>query len=41
MRGVFHRIEMIEISEELIEAVDGRQELVLIAKVVLAELTDG
>ena len=31
-------VEVIEIAEELVEAVDGRQELVAVAKVVLAEL---
>ena len=41
MRGVFHRIEVIEVAEELVEAVDGRQELVEIAEVVLAELAGG
>ena len=41
MRRVFHRIEVIQIAEEFVEAVDGRQELVLVAEVVLAELAGG
>ena len=41
MGRVFHRVEMIEVAEELIEAVDGRQELVEVAQVVLAELAGG
>ena len=41
MAGIFHRIEVIEIAEELVEAVHRRQELVLVAKVVLAELAGG
>src|SRR4030095_92824 len=36
---VFFGVEMIEIAEKLIEAMIGRQILVLVAKVVLAELT--
>ncbi len=39
--GVFHRVEVVEVAEELVEAVDGRQELVEVAQVVLAELTGG
>ena len=31
-------IEVIEVAEELVEAVVGRQELVLVAEMVLAEL---
>src|SRR5207249_9257653 len=38
MRRVFHGIEVVEITEELIEAVDGGQEFILVAKMVLAEL---
>src|SRR5678815_2828 len=38
MRRVFHRIEVIEVSEELVEAVDGRQEFIPVAEMVLAEL---
>ena len=34
-------IEMIEIAEELIEAIDGRQRLVAVADMVLAELPGG
>ena len=41
VRGVLHRVEVIEVAEELVEAVDGRQELVEIAEVVLAELARG
>ena len=41
MRRVFHRVEVIEVAEELVEAVDGRQELVAVAEVVLAELAGG
>jgi hypothetical protein len=40
--GVFRlvfRVEVIEVPVELVEAVDGWQELVLVAEVVLAELT--
>ena len=36
-----HGIEVIEIAEELVEAVDGRQVLVQVAEVVLAELAGG
>ena len=32
---------MVEVAEELVEAVVGRQELVLVAEVVLAELAGG
>ena len=32
-------VEVIEVAEEFIEAVDGRQELVAVAKMVLAELS--
>ena len=39
MRRVFHRVQVIQVAEEFIEAVDGGQELILVAKVVLAELT--
>ena len=31
-------IEVVEVAEELVEAVDGRQELVAVAEMVLAEL---
>ena len=34
-------VEVIEIAEELVEAVDGRQELVAVAEMVLAELAGG
>ena len=36
-----HRVEVIEVAEELVEAVHGRQVLVQIAQVVLAELSGG
>ena len=39
--GIRHRVQVIQIPEELIEAVQGRQELVEIAEVVLAELPGG
>ena len=35
---VLHRVEVVEVAEELVEAVDRRQELVEVAQVVLAEL---
>jgi hypothetical protein len=35
---LFFRVEVIEIAEELIESVDGRQEFIPIAEMVLAEL---
>ena len=38
MARVLHRIEVIEVAEEFVEAVHGRQELVEVAEVVLAEL---
>src|SRR3954447_18080917 len=38
VRWIFHRIEVVEVAEELIETVHCRQKLVFIAKVVLAEL---
>ena len=38
MRRVFHRVEVIEVAEELVEAVDGGQELIEIAQMILAEL---
>ena len=41
MGRVLHRVQVIEVAEELVEAVDGRQELVAVAQVVLAELTRG
>jgi len=39
MRGIFHRVQMIEITKELIEAMDGRQKFVLVTEMVLTELT--
>ena len=41
MRRIFHRVEVIEVAEELVEAVDGGQELIEIAQMVLAELAGG
>ena len=38
---LFLGVEVIEVAEELVEAVDGREELVQIAEVVLAELSGG
>ena len=38
MGRVFHRVEVIQIAEEFIEAVDGGQKLILVAQMVLAEL---
>src|SRR5206468_4735725 len=39
MRRVFHRVQVIEVAEEFVEAVDGRQEFIQIAEMVLAELS--
>src|SRR3954454_9134094 len=39
MGWIFHRIQVIEIAKELIEAMNSRQKLIQIAQVVLAELT--
>ena len=41
MRRVLHRVQMVEVAEELIEPVHGRQEFVEIAEMVLAELAGG
>ncbi len=41
VRGVFHRIEVIEVDEELIEAMHGRQVFIEIAEVVFAKLAGG
>ncbi len=41
MRRVFHRIEVIEVTEEFVEAVNGRQELIPITEMVFAELARG
>ena len=38
---LFFGVEVIEIAEELVEAVHGRQELVQVAEMVLAELAGG
>ena len=39
--GLFLGVEMVEVAEELVETVHGREELVLVAQVVLAELAGG
>ncbi len=39
--GLFLGVEVIEVAEELVEAVIGRQHVVEIAEVVLAELPGG
>ena len=39
--GLLLRVEVVEVAEELVEAVDGRQVLVQVAEVVLAELAGG
>src|ERR1700685_707684 len=39
--GLLFRVQVVQVAEELIEAVVGRQEFVAIAEVVLAELTCG
>ena len=36
--GLLFRVEVVEVAEELVEAVNGRQVLVVVAQVVLAEL---
>ena len=41
MAGILHRVQVIEIPEELIEAMYRGQELVQVAQVVLAELARG
>ncbi len=41
VRRVFHRVQVIQVAEELVEAVDGGQKLVAVAEVVLAELAGG
>ena len=41
MRRVFHRVEVIQVAEEFVEAVDGGQELIAVAQMVLAELAGG
>ena len=39
--GFFFGVEVIEVAEELVEAVNGRQKLVAVAQMVLAELAGG
>ena len=39
--GLFFGVEVVEVAEELVKTVVGRQELVLVAEVVLAELAGG
>ena len=41
MRRVFHGVQVIQVAEEFVEAVDGGQKLVAIAQMVLAELAGG
>ena len=41
MGRVLHGVEVVQVAEELIEAMDRRQELVEVAQVVLAELPGG
>ena len=41
MRRVLHRVEVVEVAEELVEAVHRGQVLVAVAEVVLAELAGG
>ena len=41
VEGILHRIEVIQVAEELVEAVNGWQKLVEVAKVILAELARG
>ena len=41
MRWVFHRIEVIEVTEELVEAVNARQVLVPVPEMILAKLAGG
>ena len=36
--GLFFGVEVVEVAEELVEAVHGRQKLVFVAEMVLAEL---
>ena len=37
--GLLFGVQVVEVAEELVEAVQGRQELVLVAQMVLAELS--
>ena len=41
MERVFHRVQVIQVAEEFVEAVDGGQEFILVAQMVLAELAGG
>jgi hypothetical protein len=41
VEGVFHRVEVIQITPELVEAVDGGQKFVAITEVIFAELARG
>ena len=41
MGGILHRVQVVQVAEELIEAVDRRQELVQVAQMILAELSGG
>jgi len=35
MRRIFHRVEVVEVAEEFVEPVDGGQEFIEIAQVIL------
>ncbi|MNL17509.1 hypothetical protein D3C87_1386050 [compost metagenome] len=39
--GFFFGVEVVQVAEELVEAVVGRQEFILVAQVVLAKLAGG
>ena len=41
VRRIFHRIEVIKVAEKLVEAVDGGQEFIEVAEMILAELPGG
>ena len=41
VRGIFHRIEVIQVAKEFVEAVDRRQEFIQVAQMILAELAGG
>jgi hypothetical protein len=41
MARVLHRVQVVQITEEFVEAVQGWQELVQVAQVVFAELAGG
>ena len=41
MRGIFHRVEVIEVAKELIKSMHRGEELIEIAQVILPELSGG